>query len=143
MSNIFDNLRKDHDVQRNLMEKILTTSGESERRAELFEQLKKHLDEHAKYEERFFYKPLMGKDSTQDMSRHGVAEHKDLDDLVDELEQIDMASPAWLRVAKKLNHKLLHHLEEEEREFFQQAGKVLSDRQKIKLGEQYLSSMSA
>ena len=143
MKNIFEALREDHNVQRNLLEKLLTTSGESERREKLFLQLKAQLDEHAKYEERFFYKPLISHDQTQEMSRHGIAEHKELDDILEELEQIEMSSPEWLKCAKKLEHKLLHHLEEEEREFFQQAGKTLTEKQKQTLAKDYLSEISA
>ena len=34
---------------------------------------------------------------------------------------------------KTLRHKVLHHLEEEEQRFFQLAGKVMTDQQKMKL----------
>ena len=43
---------------------------------------------------------------------------------------------------KSLQHKVLHHLEEEEREFFQQAGKNLSAKQKSELAVKYQTEMA-
>ncbi|MFW2154028.1 hemerythrin domain-containing protein, partial [Acinetobacter gyllenbergii] len=40
--------------------------------------------------------------------------------------------------AKQLSDVVHHHLKEEEHKFFQQAGKILDDKQKEKLGQQYL-----
>ena len=48
-----------------------------------------------------------------------------------------MSASQWLVTAKELGHMLLHHLEEEEQEIFQQAGHALSDEEKEKLAQQY------
>jgi len=134
---IFEALREDHDTQRKLADILTDTSGESEGRAQLFERLKNELAIHAEAEERFFYKPLIAHDRTQELSRHGIAEHHELDELVEELEKTDMSSPGWLVTAKKLQHKIHHHLEEEEHEFFQVAGKVFTEEQKSSLANDY------
>jgi len=44
-------------------------------------------------------------------------------------------------LTRELEHRLLHHLEEEEREVFQLAGKVLSEEQKTDLAQSYRSAM--
>jgi hypothetical protein len=138
---IFLKLRQDHDIQRELLDHLLKTSGDSEDRKVLFEQLKKELSIHAKYEERHFYKSLIDFDLTQDKARHSVAEHKDIDDLIEDLEDKDMSSSGWLVKAKELEHKVTHHLDEEEQEVFQLAGKVLSESQKISLAKDYEKDM--
>ena len=138
---IFLKLRKDHDIQRELLNQLLSTSGDSEDRKVLFGQLKKELTVHAKYEERHFYKPLIDYDLTQDKSRHSVAEHKDIDDLIEDLESKDMSSSGWLVKAKELEHKVTHHLDEEEQEVFQLAGKALSETLKMSLGKDYKKDM--
>ena len=51
---IFEALRKDHDVQRDLMDTLLNTSGKSEQRVLAFSQLKDALERHALAEERYF-----------------------------------------------------------------------------------------
>jgi len=135
--NIFEALRKDHDRQRALLKTVLDTNGDSSLRESSFQSLKIQLTEHAKFEERNFYKPLIDFDLTQVKSRHSISEHKDIDDLIHALDETSKSSSAWLKKAKELEHKVLHHLEEEEREVFQLAGRVLTENQKIDLAKIY------
>lgn len=139
--NIFEELRRDHDVQRDLVDRLIETTGDSEERDELFAQLTDALTAHAAAEERHFYTVLMTDDLSQEKARHSVHEHEQLDDLTEALESYDRTAPAWLQTAKELHHKLTHHLDEEEQEVFQIAGKVLSDAQKSDLAEQYRQMM--
>lgn len=139
--NIFEALRKDHDTQRELAAKLIETHGDSEERQQLFDTLKEELAAHAAAEERYFYIPLMKDDATQEKSRHSVAEHHELDEFVEKLEETDMSSAGWLTTAKDLAHRLEHHLDEEEQEVFQMAGKVLSDDQKTALAHDYTEEM--
>lgn len=141
MTSIFDALRDDHDLQRRLIDELVKTEGDSDNRTELFSRLKSELAAHADYEERHFYVPLLQDDLTQDKARHSVAEHKELDDLVESLEEYDQSASQWLITCRELEHKLRHHLEEEEREVFQLAGKVLTDDQKTELAESYREDM--
>jgi len=141
METIFEALRKDHDLQRSLLDKIVKTSGDTESRKTLYAELKHALVEHASAEERYFYVPLIESDLTQEKSRHSIAEHHQIDKFIDTLDNTDHSSPEWLKTAKELQHKVLHHLEEEEREVFQLAGKVLSDKQKKDLAKEYNEAM--
>ena len=139
--NIFEALRSDHERQRDLVDRLLQTEGASDERKDLFERLKVELEAHSGAEERFFYVPLMEEDLTQDKARHSVAEHKELDDFVEQLEQYDMAGSQWIQTAKELAHRLTHHLDEEEREVFQLAGKALTEQQKQDLAADYADEM--
>lgn len=138
---IFEELRVDHDKQRKLLELLLETTGEEPERKQYYQQLKLQLEQHAAAEERYFYNPLIEDDDTIEMSRHGIAEHHEIDELIETLEQTEMSSPAWLQHFKNLKHKVLHHLEDEEQGFFQRAGKVLSDSEKSDLGSDYRHMM--
>ncbi len=138
---IFEALRKDHDIQRELVDNLVKTEGDSDKRNELFILLKRQLEAHAEAEERNFYKPLIDSDLTQGRARHSIAEHHEMDELIEELEETDYSSPGWLVTAKKLREQVHHHLDEEEQEVFQLAGKVLSDTQKTKLAAGYLAYM--
>lgn len=142
MTTIFEALRADHDLQRQLVGELVQTQGESRARQELFNQLKRELTAHATHEERQFYVPLMVEDLTQDKARHSVAEHKELDDYVEQLAEYDMSAPQWLVTARELEHRLGHHLDEEEHEVFQLAGKALTDDAKVKLGAAYTEAMA-
>ena len=135
--NIFEEIRKDHEKQRTLVDLLVKTQGNSEGRRDLWSRLKEELEAHAKVEERYFYNPLMKHDLTQEMARHSIHEHHELDELVETLENTDMTAPKWLQTAEKLKEMLVHHLDEEEHEIFQQAGKALQEQEKEKLAHQF------
>lgn len=135
--NIFEALRISHETQRGLADSLIQTSGDSKERGLLFRELRAELAAHAAAEERFFYVPLIAHDMTQEPSRHGIAEHHEMDELVEKLEEIDFSSPAWLAAAKELHHKIFHHLNDEEQGIFQLAGKVLGEGEKLSLAKGY------
>ncbi|MBV7267847.1 hemerythrin domain-containing protein [Winogradskyella luteola] len=135
--NIFEAIRKDHDIQRDLLDKIVETSGDTKVRYSLFKKLKHELEIHANGEERHFYKPLIPVDMMQEHARHGIAEHHEIDELVAKLEDTEQDSSAWLKIAKNLKEKVEHHLEDEEHKFFQLAGKAFTEKQKEDLANKY------
>lgn len=135
--NIFEALRTSHETQRALADQLIRTHGDSKNRDLIFKELRAELSAHAAAEERFFYVPLIAHDMTQEPSRHGIAEHHEMDELVEKLEDTDFSSPAWLATAKELHHKIYHHLKDEEQGVFQLAGKVLTEAEKRSLAKEY------
>jgi hemerythrin superfamily protein len=133
--NIFEALRLSHDTQRALAVQILGTG--SPERDSLYLDFRHELAAHAAAEERCFYLPLIEHDSTMAQARHGMAEHHEMDELVEALNQIESASSAWIPQFEKLQHKVLHHLEDEEHSIFQLAGKVLTEQKKTELARAY------
>jgi hemerythrin superfamily protein len=140
---LFEALREDHDTQRTLLGLLIKTHGDSDGREELFKKVKKALTSHAAAEERALYIPMMELDMTQEKARHSVAEHHEIDELVEELEDTDFSSPGWLAAARKLHDLVTHHLDEEEQEVFQLAGRALSDDAKARLADTYREEMAA
>ncbi|WP_191859087.1 hemerythrin domain-containing protein [Hanstruepera ponticola] len=139
---IFEAIRHDHDIQRDLLDKLINTSGDTKNRDSIFKELKQQLQIHAEAEERHFYKPLISNDMMQEHARHGIAEHHEIDELIEKLEKTEYDSSAWLKTAKDLKDKVEHHLEDEEHTFFQLAGKVFNESQKMNLVKPYKSYMS-
>ncbi|WP_180124458.1 hemerythrin domain-containing protein [Acinetobacter sp. YH12097] len=137
--NIFEALRQSHEQQRALAEQLVQTSGDSPERRDLFDRLKNELFAHAVGEDRYFYIPLMMTDSGLNITRHALSEHHEMDELLEQLTETEFSNPGWLAIAKKLSETVHHHLQEEEHGFFQQAGKVLDDKQKEALAKQYLA----
>ncbi len=74
-------------------------------------------------------------------SRHALAEHHTIEELCEDLSVPDKRTADWLETAKRLSHKVHHHLREEERKFFQVAGKLISDADKRTLGRSYLKDL--
>lgn len=135
--NIFEALRLSHDTQRGLASRILETQGDEPDRRRLYDQFKHELAAHAAAEERCFYAPLIAFDATIAQARHGMAEHHEMDELVDEVNKTEFSSPAWIAHFRKLRDKVFHHLEDEEHAIFQLAGKVLGEAEKTSLARDY------
>ena len=79
----------------------------------------------------------MQHDQSVDLSRHAIAEHHEMDEMVEHLDQVDPHAAEWEECCRKLCEKVEHHLKEEEEKFFPQAGEVLSDEQKMQLAKEY------
>lgn len=124
---IYTRLKKDHDTQRALGEKIANTEGDSNERLALWQRYKVELEAHASAEEQTFYAELMSHPEASDQTRHSVAEHKDAADLVEEIDDMDLSSPAWLAKFKKLKHDIEHHVDEEEEDVFDLARKNIDE----------------
>lgn len=137
--NIFEALRESHNVQKELAEQLIQTSGDTPERKKLFNLLKNELFAHAVAEDRYFYIPLMMTDSGLNITRHALSEHHQMDELLEQLTETEFSHSRWLVLAKKLSETVHHHLQEEERGFFQQAGKILDENQKITLAKKYLA----
>jgi len=135
--NIFEALRVSHDTQRALAAQLVSSRTDKDARQRVFDDLKQELKAHETAEERCFYVPLFEHDNTVDASRHAISEHHEMDEMVEDMEKLEFGGSAWMEHAKKLAHKVKHHLEEEETKFFQAAGKVLTEAQKTKLAKDY------
>lgn len=135
--NIFEALRVSHETQRALSARLLASLSDTPERDRVFKELKLELAAHETAEERCFYVPLYAHDVTVDPSRHAIAEHHEIDEMVEDIEELASGSSSWPEAAKKLTAKIEHHLKEEEHKFFQEAGKVLTEAQKLSLAKEY------
>lgn len=126
---IYERLQKDHETQKNLAEKIMKTSGDTDTRQRLFEEFKTEVESHAAAEEQIFYAALMETPEGQEQARHSVAEHEEAANLLEELTELHMGSGGWIHKFEKLKKELVHHIEEEEREVFPLAKSVFEDGQ--------------
>jgi hypothetical protein len=135
--NIFEALKVSHRNQRELYARLLASQPASEERQHVFEELKAELAAHETAEERCFYVPLFEHDQSVDLSRHAIAEHHEMDEMIEHLEEVDPHAAEWQACCRKLCDKIEHHLDEEERKFFPQAGKVLTEEQKFSLARDY------
>ncbi|SFG35053.1 Hemerythrin HHE cation binding domain-containing protein [Novosphingobium sp. CF614] len=132
---IFQDLKTDHDKHRAMLEQLGETHGDTPERRGLFEELRKELQAHAAAEEESLYATMLACPELRDDARHSVTEHKEIDDFLGELVELDMAAGAWLGKFKQMRHRYLHHIDEEEKEMFPAAAKTLSTKAERKLAE--------
>ena len=122
---IFARLKEDHDTHRELLDKLMETSGDSEERQSLFEELTKELKSHAAAEEQALYSTMLRKPPTTDETRHSVAEHHEIDEALNDLAATDMSEGGWLTKFKEFDHQYRHHINEEEEDHFPDFEKYL------------------
>ena len=137
MTDIFSILKSDHDLHREMLEKISETVGDTPERRDLFEAFRVEVTAHAAAEEQSLYATMLGDPELQEDGRHSVAEHKEIDDLLGELQDTDMAAGAWLTKFKEMRHRYEHHIEEEEEEIFPAAEKEFSKKLAQELGAKF------
>lgn len=133
MTDIFERLRADHDKHRTFIDLIEKTSGDSAGRRELFPKLAHEVRTHAHAEERTFYAELLGEGGSRDKAGHSVKEHHEAEAIIEELEEKDYSDSGWLTRFRTLAEMLRHHMDEEEKEVFPLAGRVLSETRKREL----------
>lgn len=125
---IFARLKKDHDKHRELLDKLLQTSGDTDERKALFEELTKELKGHASAEEQALYSTMLRKPPTTDETRHSVAEHHEIEEALNDLAATDMSEGGWLTKFKSFDHQYRHHIKEEEEEHFPDFEKYLDEK---------------
>lgn len=132
---IFQDLKNDHDKHRDLLEKLGETKGASDERKTLFDTLRKELQAHAAAEEESLYATMLGREDLREDARHSVSEHKEIDDFLGELYEMDMSSSAWMTKFKEMRHRYLHHIDEEEEDMFPEASEKLSAEDETRLAK--------
>lgn len=134
---IFEALRESHDIQRQLCTRLVRSKSGTAAKEATFMELKIELEAHAAAEERYLYCPILMDDNGLTPSRHALSEHHEIEEILEDMSVNDKSTAAWQKKAVELSQTVRHHLKEEERGFFQQAGKILTDKQKISLAGKY------
>ena len=124
---IFGALVVDHNKHRELLDALEQTSGDTPERVTLFKELTYELKGHALAEEQALWSTVLRKPEITEDGRHAVAEHKELDDMLNDLAATDMATGGWLTKFKSLKDEYLHHIGEEEKELFPHVEKHLDE----------------
>ncbi|CAN5343346.1 hypothetical protein BH10PSE15_BH10PSE15_07630 [soil metagenome] len=134
---IYRDLKRDHDKQRAMLKERGERTGASRERKTLFEAFRVELQGHAAAEEESLYATMLGDPELRDDARHSVAEHKEVDDLLGEMIDLDFGSDAWSEKFFHMRRRYEHHITEEEEEMFPAATKELSAETEQRLADVY------
>jgi hemerythrin superfamily protein len=110
-----DLLLRDHDMVRKLCDKYCNTQ-DIEVKKQASKQILQALHTHSRVEESVFYPGVRHVDEA--MIAHFEHEHLKVDDLVATLQGMSMTDPHADRLMQDLIKSALHHIEQEEKEFF-------------------------
>lgn len=126
MKAFFDELKKDHQEVKDILQKLSMGSQTAEKtREKMFAQLKKELVPHLKAEDTTFYQALLAIGSSRKQALEAKEEH-DLTTLVfRQLEETPAKEEIWGAKLKVLKDLVEHHIEEEEKEIFKLAQKEM------------------
>ena len=133
-------LKQDHEKVRELLDDLekaaMDDSGEAET---LLETIEAELRVHTTIEEEIFYPAFREAASKKDDTKlyyEAVEEHHVVDLVLPEIEKGEAGSPEFAAKAKVLKDLIEHHAEEEEKEMFPRARKLMDKDELVELGEQ-------
>jgi hemerythrin superfamily protein len=125
-ANIFDRLKADHDSHRALLARIGDATASEERKA-LFDTFRIEVTAHAAAEEETLYATMLADPELRHDAQHSVSEHKEIDDFLEEIEKLDVATKEWDEKFGEMRHRYTHHIDEEEEEMFPAADEAIAD----------------
>lgn len=132
---IFEDLKADHDRQRVLLKQVGDGKGTDTPRREAFETLRLELQAHAAAEEESLYATMLADPELREDARHSVSEHKEVDDFLGELIELEFGSWEWDQKFAEMRHRYEHHIDEEEEDMFPAASKRLPAEVEEKLAQ--------
>lgn len=108
-------LLRDHDTVRKLADSYLN-SQDTQVKKQAATQILQLLETHSKLEESVFYPAVRNVDTS--MVGHFEQEHQKADDLLESLKSMSMDDPQAEQMMRQLLDMTMHHIQEEENEFF-------------------------
>jgi hypothetical protein len=136
-SDVIAMLRRDHAAVRKLLAE-LESAKSVERQSSLLQRLGNELQMHTHVEEEIFYPAFhdraRGKEDRQ-MYYEALEEHHAVDVILPEVKRADLGSDQFAARVKVLKEIVEHHADEEEKEMFPRARKILRPAELRELGQ--------
>jgi hemerythrin superfamily protein len=130
-------LEKDHAAVKKMLKELEdTTERAVKTRQELLGKLKHELTVHEQMEESVIYPALKEHAKARDIVLEAYEEHDVVDVILGDLAQTPVDDETWHAKFKVMQENLLHHIEEEEGEMFDQARRVFDEATLESLGGQ-------
>jgi hemerythrin superfamily protein len=132
--NALELLKQDHEEVKELFEQAEGTEDSKEQR-NIFKQIKKALETHARIEETVFYPAMEKHAHLKDLVLESYEEHKQIKILLKEIEDLVTGSEEFEPKLRVLQEIVEHHAEEEEEgNMFPQVRELLDDAALEQLG---------
>jgi len=133
-------LKQDHQKVKELLEEAEATEDGKEQK-EIFKQIKKELETHARIEETVFYPAMEKHEELKDIVLESYEEHKQIKTLLREMEDLVSDSEKFEPKLQVLMENVEHHAEEEEEgKLFPKIRDLLDDAALEQLGQEHESA---
>jgi hemerythrin-like domain-containing protein len=133
-------LKADHETVRGLLDKLeKSTERAPDRRRKLLADIEGEILVHTTIEEEIFYpayRDAVSKKEDRKLYQEAKEEHHVVDLVMPELKDTDPGSEVFGAKAKVLKELIEHHADEEEKQMFPRARKVMERSELLDLGEQ-------
>jgi hemerythrin superfamily protein len=138
---IYDLLKLEHKDVKKLFKQILDAERYQEN---IYSQIKMALTLHMEGEEKLFYPKLENNQESRLLTLEAYEEHDVAKKVINDIDMTG-ASDKDTRLAKVkvLSEAINHHIEEEERDLFKNAKKVLSSEQEREIARQFMNEKMA
>jgi hemerythrin superfamily protein len=107
-------IKNDHQNVDQLFEQIVKEGDGAVSRDQLFAQLRRELETHAKIEEDVFYPALEQHQDMREMAGHARREHGEVKRMLADLSLGKATGAEWMSQFEKLKESVQHHVREEE-----------------------------
>jgi hemerythrin-like domain-containing protein len=137
-------LEEDHDKVRELLSKLEEAEGKS--RLATLKTIAQELKVHTKIEEDIFYpafREAAEKEEDTELYFEALEEHHVVDLVLPEIMGTDPGADEFAAKAKVLKDLVEHHAEEEEKQMFPRAKKLMEKEQLLELGQQLAEAKEA
>ncbi|BAU48855.1 hemerythrin [Sulfurifustis variabilis] len=123
---VFKLLKQDHAEVAKLFKKLEESSERAVKtREKTFKELAKELTVHTQVEEEIFYPRLREEESLREIINEAIEEHHVADTLLEEISAMPTDDEQWEAKLTVLKEVIEHHVEEEEKELFPKAEKLI------------------
>jgi hemerythrin HHE cation binding domain-containing protein len=132
-------LKADHKKVKGLLASLeKTTERSADRRTKLLRQIESEIKVHSTVEEEIFYpayRDAVKKKDDRELYQEALEEHHVVDLVMPEVKECDPAGEVFAAKAKVLKELIEHQADEEEKEMFKRARKVLDAAELRELGQ--------
>jgi iron-sulfur cluster repair protein YtfE (RIC family) len=124
--NAIELLKKDHEKVKKLFEQY---DSDGDRRRDIANMVFEELEAHSRVEEDVFYPAVRAKAKKdgKELIKHSIEEHKEVDDLINELRSMDPEEEDFDDRFQELIEDVEHHIDLEENETFPKAEQLLGN----------------
>jgi len=134
---IYQILKQEHDEVQDMLDQQIEGKKSGKGQDQMLKEIQQHLSIHLSGEEKLLY-PLLTKDEeSKEDAFEAFEEHHVAKLTLNELMKMSPEDERWHAKLKVLKELIDHHVQEEERNLFKVAKKVISSEQAKEIGQKY------
>jgi hypothetical protein len=137
MMDIYQILKKEHEEVQDMLDQQIEKKMSGRADYQVMKEIEQQLSIHLTGEEKLFYPQLTKSNESKEEAFEAYEEHHVARLTLDELMKMSHDDERWLAKLKVLKELVDHHVQEEERNLFKVAKKVISSDQAKEIGQKY------